>query len=243
MKIVCFGDSLTRGVTFKNDRFKILKTNYPTTLQELLDNNDQVLSGNEAHVLNKGVFNDNSNSLLSRLEKDVLAEEPAFVIIGIGGNDCNFLWEEVADHPDDTHQAIVPLDRYRKNIESILTNVKQHGITPIVLTLPPLDPVRYYENIIQRFSSRVSNWICKAGGIDHWHGQYNRSVSEVAAELDVLKIDVRSALKQAGDLVNLISADGIHLTAEGYKVLGTEIYQNISAVLANDHSKLVPHFK
>ncbi|AQQ53410.1 SGNH/GDSL hydrolase family protein [Planococcus lenghuensis] len=242
MKIVCFGDSLTRGVTFRNERFKILKSNYPAMLQELLNNNESLLSGSEAHVLNKGAFNDNSNSLLARLEKDVVAEQPAIVIIGIGGNDCNFLWEEVADHPDDTHQAIVPLDRYRKNISSIVTHVKQHGITPIILTLPPLDPVRYYENIIQRFSSRVSNWICKAGGIEHWHGQYNRSVTEVAAESGVLKIDVRSALRQAGDLVSLVSADGIHLTAEGYKVLGTEIYHNISSILANDDSQSIPLF-
>lgn len=242
MKIICLGDSLTRGVTAKNNRLKIVKANYPAILQELLNNNKENFSANEINVLNKGVFNDNSDLLLGRLEKDVLLENPAFVIIGIGGNDCNFPWGEVAENPYDKYQAIVPLDRYLKNINSILIKLKEQGVTPILLTLPPLDPVRYYETIIQKFSSQVSHWICKAGGIDYWHGKYNRYLIKTAEELGILKIDVRSALKQAGKLSELISADGIHLTAEGYKVVGNEVFQNICTLLNRDNAAVTPAF-
>jgi lysophospholipase L1-like esterase len=116
--------------------------------------------------------------------------------------------------------------------------IKQEGITPVLLTLPPLDPVRYYDNITDKFSTQISNCICKAGGIEHWHGIYNRSLNKVAEELNVFKIDVRSAIKQAGELVDLISSDGIHLTEKGYRVLGAEIYQSMIAIIEAKNTKL-----
>jgi isoamyl acetate esterase len=49
-------------------------------------------------------------------------------------------------------------------------------------------------------------------------------------ELGILKIDVRSAIKQAGDFSELISEDGIHLTAKGYRVFSQEVFQGLTAV-------------
>ena len=238
MKIICFGDSLTRGVSSIKGRMRILKKSYPTILQELFENNKEIDTKNNIEVLNKGVFNDNSDLLLARLEKDVIMEKPVFVIIGIGGNDCNFQWEEVSKNPNEKHDAIVPIDRYIENLKSIMMKIKQEGITPVLLTLPPLDPVRYYDNITNKFSTQISNWICKAGGIEHWHGIYNRSLNKVAEELNVLKIDVRSTIKQAGELVDLISSDGIHLTEKGYKVLGADVYQSMIAIIEAKNTKL-----
>ena len=142
MKIICFGDSLTRGVTYIKGRLRIVKKNYPVILQKLIGQKETD-SIQSVQIVNKGVFNDNSNHLLERLEKDVLMEKPSIVLIGIGGNDCNFRWAEVAEAPLDTHTAAVPLNLYMDNIKTIISRVKEEGITPILLTLPPLDPVRY----------------------------------------------------------------------------------------------------
>lgn len=227
MKIICFGDSLTRGVSFVKGRLRILKNHYPASLQELFQHNKE----NDIVVMNKGVFNDNSDLLLTRLEKDVIEEHPSYVIIGIGGNDCNFHWDQVAENPENEHTAIVPIDRYIQNVKSIITKVKDNGITPILLTLPPLDPVRYYENISKNFGPQISQWICKVGGIEHWHGMYNRHLKKLIDELDVMKIDVRSSIKQAGDLFELISDDGIHLTEKGYKELAMKIYDDLLCMI------------
>ncbi|MDO7485687.1 hypothetical protein Q5O89_07035 [Peribacillus frigoritolerans] len=40
-------------------------------------------------VLNKGVFNDNSDLLVSRIEKDVMSEYPDIVLIEVGGNETS----------------------------------------------------------------------------------------------------------------------------------------------------------
>ncbi|KAA0547165.1 SGNH/GDSL hydrolase family protein [Bacillus sp. BGMRC 2118] len=225
MKILCFGDSLTRGVSFVNGRLKIMKRNYPAVLLDLLSKTNKGME--EIQVINKGVFNDNSDLLMKRLDRDVIREKPDFVIIEIGGNDCDFAWASVAEKPYAEHEATVPLDRYIHNLEAIITKIRQEGITPILSTLPPLDPVRYYQRITKSFSSQVSEWICKVGGIEFWHSQYNSAVQKVAEDWDVLLIDVREAIKSTGDLKSLISEDGIHLTEKGYEVFATEVFQKI----------------
>lgn len=223
MKIICFGDSLTRGVSVAKGRLRILKENYPAFLQQLFSEND----GEDVTIINKGVFNDNSDSLLSRLDKDVIEQHPDYAIIEIGGNDCNFNWKDVVKSPRVEHAPIVPIDRYIENIRTIVKKVQESGITPIISTLPPLDPVRYYKNVSDKYSDVVGHLIGSMGGIEHWHGIYNQNLNKLADELGVLKIDVRSAIKKAGDLAELISDDGIHLTAAGYKVFSQDVYKNI----------------
>lgn len=226
MKIVCFGDSLTRGVSYVKGRIRILKENYPLLLQQFFSSDDSYT----VSVVNKGVFNDDSDLLIQRLNKDVILEKPDYIILEIGGNDCNFKWEEVAAHPENEHTAIVPIDRYIDNVKAIVNNLIEAGITPVVLTLPPLDPVRYYKFISEKYGKSISHWISAVGGIEHWHSLYNRSLKQLTEQLDVITIDVRTALKQAGDFSKLISDDGIHLTADGYKELAKTIYSQINSL-------------
>lgn len=223
MKIVCFGDSLTRGVTFVKGRLRILKANYPAFLEDQFAKTNQ----NDVTVVNKGVFNAHSDGLLDRLEKDVLSESPDIVIVGIGGNDCDFRWDEVAEKPDDHHEPKVPLDRYLDNVKNMLAQIQNAGILPLVATLPPLDPVRYYKTISERTSTMVSHLVSTLGGIEHWHGKYNRHLNTFLDTTDIGKIDVRTAIKKAGDLKHLISDDGIHLTKEGYRVYSQEVFQSL----------------
>lgn len=225
MKIICFGDSLTRGVSVVKGRLRILKENYPAALQELFSQKGE----DDVTVINKGVFNDNSDLMLSRLEKDVINEHPDYAILEVGGNDCNFKWNEIVEKPEEEHQAIVSLDRYLANISLIVTKIRESGITPIIATLPPLDPARYYQTISNQYNSSVGKWINKVGGIQHWHGMYNYHLNKLADELAVPKIDVRSAIKKSGNLIHLISDDGIHLTAEGYQAFSQAVYNYLGA--------------
>jgi lysophospholipase L1-like esterase len=225
MKIICLGDSLTRGVSYIKGRFRIVKESYPSVLQQLFSSTTSVT------VINKGVFNDNSDLLLQRLNKDAISENPDYVIIGIGGNDCNLRWDEVVKYPEKEHQAIVPIDRYLDNVKKIVTNLRESGITPIVLTLPPLDPVRYYKHLVSQYDKSISHWICMIGGIEHEHNLYNRRLNHLLEQLNVIKIDLRTALKKAGDFSELISDDGIHLTSEGYKEMSIVIFNELKNVV------------
>jgi lysophospholipase L1-like esterase len=230
MKIVCFGDSITRGVSFVKGRLRIIKENYPAFLQELF------LNEIDPHVtvINKGVFNDNSDLLLLRLDRDVIQERPDYAIIGIGGNDCNFKWNEVAESPAEEHQSIVPIERYLDNVKKMITNLQRESIIPIVLTLPPLEPGRYYKTISEKYGNSIGHWISTTGGIEHWHGLYNHRLNNMINELEVDKVDVRTAIKKAGDLLEMISEDGIHLTASGYKAMSLEIYMYLKSLVGKE---------
>ena len=199
-------------------RMRIIKDNYPNSLSKLTESLPFI------EILNKGVFNDNSDLLVNRLEKDVIAENPDIVLIEVGGNDCNFNWDEVAKHPDSEHEPIVPLERYLNNISYLVKEFQDKHITPVILTLPPLDPTRYYRFVADKFGSSIGHWVSYVGGIEHWHGIYNRQLKKLAEELKVPLIDVRSYLKSVGDLHPLISEDGIHLTSKGYQCMSEAIF-------------------
>ncbi|BBN99024.1 SGNH/GDSL hydrolase family protein [Sporolactobacillus terrae] len=211
MKLICFGDSVTRGITFIRGRFKIIRNNYPALLQRSL--------GEEDEVVNKGVFNDNSDLLIKRLDADVLDEHPDLVLINIGGNDCNFHWDQVAKLPDSEHVPIVPLERYLSNLSVMIQRISESGALPVVLSLLPLDPARYYATLMKHYSHSIGHWIGLCGGIEHWHGMYNRALKDFCDKSGVKLIDVRSAFKKKGSFSDLINEDGLHPTAKGYQVM------------------------
>ncbi|MGP7815879.1 SGNH/GDSL hydrolase family protein [Niallia sp. 01092] len=230
MKIVCFGDSLTRGVSVIKGRLRIVKENYPAFLQKLFNSN----TTKETVIINKGVFNDNSRLLVERLNKDVISERPNYVLIGIGGNDCNFIWDEVAKFPEKNHEPIVSMTEYINNIKNIILQLNEYNIKPILLTLPPLDPVRYYQFIVKKYGTSVGHWISCCGGIEHWHGLYNLQLKKLIQQLNISSIDIRSALKNAGELTDLISDDGIHLSSVGYIEMSTIIYHELLLITNNE---------
>ncbi|MGV3489217.1 MAG: SGNH/GDSL hydrolase family protein [Tuberibacillus sp.] len=229
MKIICFGDSLTRGISVVKGRLRILKDNYPAFLQEWFQQNKK----DNIEVVNKGIFNADSDLLLTRLNKDVIDEKPDYAIIEIGGNDCNFRWNEVAERPYEDHKPIVPLDRYLNNIKEIVTKIRKAGITPLIMNLPPLDPVRYYKSISDVYGTSISHFICSVGGIEYWHENYHRMLNKLIDQLNVIKIDTRHVISPEQDLSEMIGHDGIHLTSTGYRALGTEAFKPLSVLLDN----------
>lgn len=202
---------MTRGITFISGRFKIVRENYPALLQRVLGSRDE--------VLNKGVFNDNSDLLVTRVDKDVLQLHPQLVLINIGGNDCNFRWDQVSRLPEEEHVPIVPIDRYLANIKTLIERIYSGGAVPVILSLLPLDPVRYYHSLMTRYSHSIGHWISCCGGIEHWHGMYNRALKDLVCKMDVPSLDIRTAFKQKGNFSELIGEDGLHPSAKGYQAL------------------------
>lgn len=222
MKIICFGDSITRGISYLHGRFRIQKDNYPALLQQWITKIRP-----DIQVFNKGVFNDNSHLLILRLEKDVLSLKPDLVLIEIGGNDCNFRWEEVAQQPHKVHEPIVPLDQYLQNIKNMVQRIKKAGALPILLSLLPLEPARYYRYLAECYGETIAHWIAMCGGIEHWHSMYNRSLKQLIRRLSLFSIDIRSDFKQQGDLSQLLSDDGIHPSPLGYRAMAQSIWKGL----------------
>ncbi len=228
MQIVCFGDSVTRGMTYIGGRLRIIKQNYPAFLQQSLS------AQPDFDVVNKGTFNDTSDGLCARLQTDVLSFHPDYVLIEIGGNDCNFHWDEVALYPDRSHEPNVPLRRYLDNIRKMIEQIRDSGSVPIVMTLVPLDPVRYYATLEKMYGFAIARWIAICGGIEHWHAMYNQGLLRLIRSLSVSTIDLRTALKSTSDLAFLLSDDGIHPSALGYQVMSQTIFASLQKMALSE---------
>lgn len=221
MKIICFGDSITRGVTLQGTRLRIVKGTFPKLLQQHFEN---------IEIINKGVFNDNSFSLLERFNKHIVSENPNIVFIEIGGNDCVFDWQAVADSPLDEHTATVPLDTFIENVTQICRNIQNIHVQPVLLALPPLDAARYYTYLTTLFGNDISHWICRTGGISEWHGRYNEALVKLSDTLHVPMIDTRTPFF-AHPMDTVISNDGIHPTAKGYALIAETIAKAVPALI------------
>jgi len=95
-KIICFGDSLTYGTGAPDGE------GYPFELARLLNKD----------VINAGVPGDKTETALSRLQSDVLENDPYIVIVELGGND--FLEK-------------VPKERTLRNLEEMIADIQAAG--------------------------------------------------------------------------------------------------------------------
>lgn len=221
MKMICFGDSITRGVSLQGTRLRIVKETFPKLLQQQFEDID---------MMNKGVFNDNSRCLLERFDKHIVAENPNIVLIEIGGNDCVFNWQEVASRPMDDHVATVPLPQFIDNVKTICEKVRMLGAQPILLALPPLDAARYYTYLTNLFGHAISHWICRTGGISEWHARYNEALIQLSNNCHIPMIDTRTPF-YAHPIDEVICDDGIHPTAKGYALMAETIANALAPII------------
>jgi lysophospholipase L1-like esterase len=75
--VLCFGDSITRGIGDNNWRGENASMTYPGILQRKIN----------IPVINAGVPGDTTSDASARLYRDVLAKNPRVVIINLGVND------------------------------------------------------------------------------------------------------------------------------------------------------------
>ncbi|MFJ7941291.1 hypothetical protein ACIQYG_22825 [Peribacillus sp. NPDC096622] len=79
----------------------------------------------------------------------------------------NFHWDEVAKNPEGDHEPIVPIESYLENTTQLVKQIQDKHVTPYLLTLPPLDPARYYRSIADKFGHSIGHFVSHVGGIEH----------------------------------------------------------------------------
>jgi len=121
LTIVCFGDSITRGVHLKAEEA------YPYILSTLLPG---------VKVINSGYPGDTTQQGLARMKRDVLDHQPDYVVILFGTNDS------VIEKPG---QYRVAADRYAKNLSQMISELKKINARVVLCTLLPINSTPYFE--------------------------------------------------------------------------------------------------
>jgi len=214
MKSIClFGDSIGKGVILDTirGRYKLLKNSFAN----LFSTNTGVSVKNYSKfgcTITKG-----KELIDSNLDKINNFE---FTVLEFGGNDCDFDWSAISEFPDQQHNPNTELDKFESCYSEIIDNVISAGSRPVLLTLPPLSSKKYFSWISKdRNAENILKWLGEVEQIYRWHEMYSLTVARLAAEKNVLLLDIRGTFLKVRDYFNLLCDDGIHPNEKGHQLI------------------------
>ena len=143
------------------------------------------------------------------------------IVLNIGGNDCDFDWKAIAEHPDEEHQPNTPVDVFCDTYKKIIEFLKENGIRPILTNLPPLDAQKFFDWFCSGIdkSANIIKWLGTVETIYRWQEYYSKTIEKIAEETGTLIVDLRGAFLKHRKLEHLLCADGTHPNTEGQRVI------------------------
>lgn len=137
------------------------------------------------------------------------ATQPSLVIVYFGGNDS------MGPHPSGL-TAHVPLPEYVNNMRKIATHLKglSDATRIIFLTAPPVNEAQIRECQRKFPPGLRTNERCQ---------RYSEALIELCREMKIKVIDLWTAIRRKHDWLTACFTDGIHLTAEGSKIVAEEV--------------------
>lgn len=222
--IVVSGDSISKGVIYDETKNKyiVLPENYVNTISTKL----------KGSIKNISKFGSTITRGINKLEKYICKDTPDIVLIEYGGNDCALNWDEVADNPYADHLPQTEIRIFETSLRETIELLKNIKITPVLMTLPPLNANKYLEWVTKNnplAQSRILKWLGSVPEIYYWQERYSSVITKVAEDTHTKLIDVRSAFLKYPDFTKLICRDGMHPNREGHKVIADKIIDYINA--------------
>ena len=172
-------------------------------------------------VVNRAKMGATVTKGLSLVEHDAARGIDArWALVAYGGNDSDFDWPAIAAAPEEEHLPHTVLPEFIEKLRCAVQELASAGVQPVLMTLPPIDSVRYFNFISRRSDGqRILDWLGDVGRIYRHQEMYSDAVAALAMGEGLPLIDVRRQFLPLRDLPRLIAADGIHLTMPGYRQL------------------------
>lgn len=201
--IVALGDSITKGS-------RPAKATIPAVLPEetfcSILNQKLTAEGYNTQVINSGVPSNRTDQGVARLKADVLSHKPNIVLIMYGTNDS--CWDKDKTGPR------LPLADYRKNLETIIAEIRQSGGTPILMTPIPL----------KLGWGKARNTIYVQNGENGAILPYVEACRELSVAQKVPLVDNFALWTDRGvEYIKPLLPDGCHPNAAGHQVLANDI--------------------
>lgn len=212
-KIEIFGDSILKGIQLNphNNRYHV-DNNIDVGLLERRFSLEIVNRAKFGCTITKG------EQLLTKYLED--APQCKAVIMDFGGNDCDYKWAEVAENPDGEHESNTPIKTFIHIYTKIIRTLQERAIRPILTTLPPLDPHRFFNWFYKDLNKEnILRWLGSINAIYRTQEYYSRTVEEIARATGALLVDLRGAFLKERRIEHFLCADGIHPTTAGQHVI------------------------
>lgn len=218
-KVVVLGDSISRGIVLRDERYAILE-------QGFLEQSASVLDLTVQNFSKMGCTIARGAQILEQRKDAVAAAD--ITLLEYGGNDSDFFWNEIAETPDEKHFPKTGLLQFRALYTQMIRRVRELGSQPVMLSLPLMDGQRFFDYTTRTMSSveraHILSWL---GGqlerIRNYHDMYNMEVYRIAIEQQVPIIDITTPFLDNQDYTQYICADGIHPSEAGHALMAERV--------------------
>jgi lysophospholipase L1-like esterase len=211
-RIEVFGDSILKGIQLNKEQRYCVDNNIDV---ELLTRRFSLDINNRSKM---GCTITKADSLIDKFLLD--AADCNAVVMDLGGNDCDFNWSEVSADPDALHEPHTPIGLFEETYHKIINKLKNNGIVPILTTLPPLDPQRFFDWWCKNLNKEVLlNWLGSVQSIYRFQENYSRVVERIAKAAAVPIVDIRGAFLRDRKIEHLICDDGTHPNTAGQHII------------------------
>ncbi len=215
-RIVLWGDSLGRGVVWNDARARYAYA----------PESAAVVAGEALglQVENHSKFGRTAPEGLELMTRE-LAEgvDCDAAVIEFGGNDCNFDWAAVSAAPEGEHLPATTPETFRKTLSEMVQLLKNRGIRPILMTLPPIDARRYFRFLCgsKLNPANVLKWLGDVQQIYRFQELYSHIIEQVSFRMQSELIDLRAqCLQEHAYVTSMLCADGLHLNPLGQRFAG-----------------------
>ena len=214
MSICVFGDSVAKGVVYDETKNKYI--HLKNCFVNLFSQKAGLPVANYARfgcTAAKG-----AEILNKRIDELHLYSH---TILEFGGNDCNLQWDEISHSPHGPHPARVPLPQFEEIYSKMLDAIKSAGSIPVMLSLPPLDPEKFFTWVSKGLNrENILKYLGDVDFIYRWQESYSAAIKKLAQLHSVCLIDIREAFLREGAYAGYLCSDGMHPNEKGHALIG-----------------------
>ena len=219
-KIGVFGDSILKGIQL--DRI---------TKKHIVKNDidiDKIGGKHLVSIDNFSLFGSTINKGKTLLQRHLERKNFDIVLLEHGGNDCDFNWAKIAENPSHNHIPNTPILTFVDTYIKIIHSLKEKHIEPIITTLPPLEPQRFFDWFCKGLNKdNVLKWLGSVNTIYRWQERYSRTIEYIGRMTNTIVIDLRGAFLNHFRIDDLLCEDGIHPNTKGQNII-TEAFLNFT---------------
>ena len=220
LQIGIFGDSISKGIVLdaETHRYSSLKKEITEWISPSTALHNFSVMGS---TIQKGL------SIITRHTDQLASYQNVF--LEFGGNDCDFDWSAVSERPQAHHEPHTPLKQFEALYTKAIQLIQEKKGNPILLTLPPLEPKRYFQWISRNLHpDNILHWLGDTDHLYRWQEYYNAMVAQLSRAFGCRLVDLRAEFLKSRIFPTLIGADGIHPTQAGHDL----IHHTVQSALA-----------
>ena len=174
-KIAIWGDSVLKGVVLEEgkDRYSLLKD----SSIELIKREYNLM------IKNNSKFGLTVTKAMRLMDKSLSkGDHPNYVLVELGGNDCDYNWKEISENPDKEYYPNTPLPKFIESINTIIEKFRANGIEPILTNLPPLSSQKYFDWFGKNGlnTDNIKKWMGNIDGIYRHQETYSLALMDIA---------------------------------------------------------------